>query len=169
MQRALLEQAGIAPERALTLGETYRNLRREFGPMEPTGRRRRPPLEINAARGFVFVSHVGEVYPSGFLPLSVGNVRTAELSSLYRTSAIFIALREAQLLKSRCGDCEFAPVCGGSRSRAFALTGDSLAEDNLCAYEPGSFPCQNELNARLASLLTARSQSGGQSRRDTAT
>jgi len=168
IQRAIFEQTGIAPEQAITLGETYRNLRREFGPIVPTGRRRRPPLDINAARGFVFVSHTGEVFPSGFLPLSAGNVRTQELSSLYRTSGIFTALREARLLKGRCGVCEFAPVCGGSRSRAFAQTGDLLAEDALCAYQPGSFPCQDELTALLAPLLRARSQLDGQNLRETA-
>jgi hypothetical protein len=95
-------------------------------------------------------------------------VRTAELPSLYRTSGIFTALREARLLKGRCGACEFAPVCGGSRSRAFAQTGDLLAEDALCAYEPGSFPCQGELSAMLAPILNARIPADGQSGQGTA-
>ncbi|HVA78306.1 MAG TPA: TIGR04053 family radical SAM/SPASM domain-containing protein [Candidatus Binataceae bacterium] len=167
MQRAIIEQTGSAADRAFEPGENYRYLRREFGPIVPTGRRRRPPLDINAARGFVFVSHTGEVYPSGFLPLSAGNVRTTELPSLYRTSAIFTALRETRLLEGRCGACEFAPVCGGSRSRAFAQTGDLLAEDALCGYEPGSFPYQAELAALLVPMLKDRGHSGDE--RDPAT
>jgi radical SAM protein len=91
---------------------------------------------INAAKGFCFVSHTGEVYPSGFLPISVGNVRSSSLASLYRNSPLFRVLRDPDQLQGRCGRCEFREVCGGSRSRSYALTGDVLAEDPACIYNP---------------------------------
>ncbi len=93
---------------------------------------------INDGKGFVFISHTGSVFPSGFLPLSGGNVRTESLVDIYRNSPIFKALRNPDLLKGKCGRCEFRSICGGSRSRAFAVTGDFLEEDPYCAYEPGS-------------------------------
>lgn len=91
---------------------------------------------INAAKGFCFVSHTGEVYPSGFLPVSAGNIRATPLASLYRDSNLFRLLRDPEQLKDRCGRCEYRDVCGGSRSRAYALTGDLLAEDPACLYQP---------------------------------
>ncbi len=94
------------------------------------------PMSINAGKGHLFVSSLGEVYPSGFLPLSAGNVRTQPLAELYQQAPLFRALRDPDQLKGRCGACEFNRVCGGSRSRAFAVTGDYLAEDPCCAYEP---------------------------------
>lgn len=99
-------------------------------------RPRRPPLDVNAGRGFVFVDHLGNVSPSGFLPLTVGSVRSRPLSEIYRTAPLLRALRDPSHLTGRCGRCSFASVCGGSRSRAFALTGDPFAEDPACAYDP---------------------------------
>jgi len=93
---------------------------------------------INAAKGFAFVSHTGEVYPSGFLPLSAGNIRTTPLAELYRNSALFRRLRDPDQLKGRCGRCEYRDVCGGSRSRAYALTGNLFGEDPACGYQPGA-------------------------------
>lgn len=98
----------------------------------------RPPLDVNAAKGFVFVDHRGDVYPSGFLPLAVGSVRTAPLSEIYRRAPLLRALRDPAQLTGRCGRCEFRAVCGGSRSHAYAVTGDPLADDPTCAFEPGN-------------------------------
>ena len=101
------------------------------------GEARRPrPAAVNDAKGFVFVSHTGEVYPSGFLPISAGNVRHARLADLYRTSDLFRALRDADRLEGKCGRCEFRTVCGGSRARAYALTGNPFAEDPSCIHQP---------------------------------
>ena len=94
------------------------------------------PRGVNAGNGFLFVSHRGEVYPSGFLPLSVGSVRERELGAIYRDAPLLRALREPDRLQGRCGACEFREICGGSRSRAFALTGDPFATDPWCAYQP---------------------------------
>jgi radical SAM protein len=94
------------------------------------------PRGVNAGKGFMFVSHVGDIYPSGFLPLKGGNVREQGLAETYRDSVFFRALRDTSRLKGRCGRCEFSEICGGSRARAFALTGDPLETDPWCVYEP---------------------------------
>jgi radical SAM protein len=91
---------------------------------------------IRDGNGIVFVSHLGEVYPSGFMPLKVGNVRANSLVEIYRESPLLKALRDADQLNGKCGECAFRIVCGGSRARAYALTGDPLASDPLCPYQP---------------------------------
>ena len=94
------------------------------------------PRGVNAGNGFLFVSHTGEIYPSGFLPRSAGNVRTRGLADAYRNDDLFLALRDVDRLEGRCGRCEYRQICGGSRSRAFALDGSVFAEDPWCVYEP---------------------------------
>ncbi len=96
----------------------------------------RAPKGINDGKGFVFVSHLGEVFPSGFLPISAGNVRKHSLGDLYRNSPLFVALRDTSKLEGKCGVCEFREVCGGSRARAYALTGNPFAEEPCCVYVP---------------------------------
>jgi radical SAM protein with 4Fe4S-binding SPASM domain len=91
---------------------------------------------INDGKGLVFVSHTGEIYPGGFFPMSAGNVRRNSLTDVYKTSPLFQTLRQPDKLKGKCGDCEFRNLCGGSRSRSFALTGDYLSEDPKCVYQP---------------------------------
>lgn len=93
-------------------------------------------LPINDGKGFAFVSHKGEVYPSGFLPISGGNVRQHTLAEIYQNSKLFQSLRDSNNLKGKCGHCEFRELCGGSRARAYAMTGDYFAEEPCCAYEP---------------------------------
>jgi radical SAM protein len=94
------------------------------------------PRGVNSGNGFLFVSHRGEVFPSGFLPVCCGSVRTDDLAGVYRTHALFKALRAPERLRGRCGRCEYRDICGGSRSRAFGLTADPLASDPWCVYEP---------------------------------
>jgi radical SAM protein len=96
----------------------------------------RAPRGLNDAKGFVFISHFGEVFPSGFLPMSAGNVRRQPLAEIYQHSPLFVSLRDSSRLQGKCGACEFRNVCGGSRARAFALTGDPFAEEPCCVYEP---------------------------------
>jgi radical SAM protein with 4Fe4S-binding SPASM domain len=91
---------------------------------------------INDGKGFVFISHLGEVFPSGFLPVSAGNIRQQSLMELYRHSPLFVSLRDSKHLKGKCGICEFREICGGSRARAYALTGDLFAEEPCCVWEP---------------------------------
>lgn len=91
---------------------------------------------INDGKGFVFISHIGEVYPSGFLPISGGNIRRQSLAKIYRESSLFRSLRDSDNLAGKCGQCEFREVCGGSRARAYAVTGNMFAEEPCCVYEP---------------------------------
>lgn len=93
---------------------------------------------IRDGNGIMFISHTGEVHPSGFFPLAAGDARTADPVALYRDSDLFRTLRRPDLLTGRCGRCEYAETCGGSRARAFAATGDPMAEDPLCLYEPAA-------------------------------
>ncbi len=96
----------------------------------------RPVQGVNDGKGFVFISHVGEVYPSGFLPLSGGNVREQSLVDIYRHSDLFRSLRDPDRLEGKCGACDYRVVCGGSRARAYGVTGNAFAADPACAYEP---------------------------------
>ncbi len=91
---------------------------------------------INDANGFVFISHHGDVCPSGFLPISGGNVRERSLVDIYRNAPLFRELRDYTKLKGKCGWCDFRDLCGGSRSRSYSVTGDSLASEPYCAYDP---------------------------------
>jgi radical SAM protein with 4Fe4S-binding SPASM domain len=93
-------------------------------------------LPINEGKGFMFISHTGEVQPSGFLPVSAGNVRQAHVSDIYRDSELFRQLRDTDNLLGKCGDCEFRNLCGGSRARAYAVSGNAFAEDPSCTYIP---------------------------------
>jgi radical SAM protein len=106
----------------------------------PLARMRQTPVGrgfgIRDGNGIMFVSHTGEVYPAGFLPLRAGNVRNADIVELYRTAEVFVTLRQTSRLKGRCGRCEFKEICGGSRARAYAWSGDPLETDPLCAYQP---------------------------------
>jgi radical SAM protein len=91
---------------------------------------------IRDGNGIMFVNHDGAVYPSGFLPIAVGNVRETSIVDLYRSSPVFTSLRDTAAFKGRCGRCEYSRICGGSRARAFAWTGDPLESDPLCPYVP---------------------------------
>ena len=108
-------------------------LQRSEGPGHTVGLATRG---VNAGNGFAFVSHTGEVFPSGFLPICAGNVRTQDVADIYRNSELFRTLRDPDALLGRCGRCEYRCICGGSRSRAYALTGSYLATDPWCGYEP---------------------------------
>jgi radical SAM protein with 4Fe4S-binding SPASM domain len=94
---------------------------------------------VNDGDGFLFVSHTGDIFPSGFLPKSAGNVRTHDLVDVYRNSELFVSLRDKTLLKGKCGVCEYRPVCSGSRARAFAVTGDPLEAEPYCAHVPAQY------------------------------
>jgi radical SAM protein len=157
LERTILERRGIAPESTIRLGPTYRILRAALEPWPSQGHGRRSPMDINAGRGFLFVSHVGTVHPSGFMPIPAGNVRVQTLTEIYRQSPLFNDLRDTARLTGRCGVCEFAVVCGGSRSRAFATSGDPLDDDPLYAYTPGTFSYQ----ADIAPLLNVSGPEAG--------
>ncbi|MEC3833461.1 TIGR04053 family radical SAM/SPASM domain-containing protein [Bacillus licheniformis] len=106
------------------------------GKMDAIGGLGRAPKGVNDGNGFMFISHIGDVYPSGLLPVKAGNIREQPLAEIYRESPIFKDLRNPDGFKGKCGVCEFRHVCGGSRSRAYALTGDYLESDPSCIYIP---------------------------------
>lgn len=95
-------------------------------------------LGVRDGNGILFVSHTGDVYPSGFLPVTAGNVRQTPLVEIYRSSPLFVAMRDVDHYKGKCGRCQFRAFCGGSRARAYVATGDPLGSDPLCAYQPPS-------------------------------
>jgi len=114
---------------------------------------------VNDGKGFLFVSHVGNVYPSGFLPIHAGNIREDSLSNIYQNAPIFKALRDTSLLKGKCGACEYKEICGGSRARAYAITGDPLSQESCCIYQPRNWiptdtpaVCQPEFTGPLVNL-----------------
>lgn len=91
---------------------------------------------LDGPRGFVYISHSGEVRPSEFAPHSAGNLRFRPLGDIYRGSDLFVALRDPENLRGKCRECDYRTLCGGSRARAYAMTGDLFGADPLCAYEP---------------------------------
>ncbi|HUP46386.1 MAG TPA: TIGR04053 family radical SAM/SPASM domain-containing protein [Thermoanaerobaculia bacterium] len=109
-----------------------------LGVQAQSGAITRAPKGVNEAKGFVFISHIGDVYPSGFLPLKAGNVKKESVVDIYRRSDLFVRLRDSANLKGKCGLCEFRELCGGSRSRAWAVTGDAFASDPTCTYIPAA-------------------------------
>ncbi|QCC50740.1 radical SAM protein [Halapricum salinum] len=114
------------PYRVITVeAPQYRRVAREIDGDVTVGSTR-------AGSGFVFVSHRGRVYPSGFLPESAGSVREQSLVELYRDAPLFERLRDPETFSGPCGDCEYRDLCGGSRSRAHAATGDPFGSDPLC-------------------------------------
>ncbi len=151
LQREILRRRGADHVTVLGLGPLYTSLRRRLAELDlPVRRARRTPMDVGSARGFVFVSHLGAVHPSGFLPAAAGDVRRERLTDVYRSSPLFTGLRDPGNLTGRCGACEFRTVCGGSRSRALAVHGDPYAEEPWCAYSPGAFPYQDDLASVLA-------------------
>ncbi|AUX10293.1 radical SAM protein [Halalkaliarchaeum desulfuricum] len=122
-----------APFRLITVeAPFYRRVAREL--QERDGVRGGPVGSTGAGNGFVFVSHTGEVYPSGFMPLSAGNVQNTPLPEIYQESPTLQQLRDRNSFNGPCGDCPVTEECGGSRSRAYAATGDPLGSDPLCPW-----------------------------------
>ena len=93
-------------------------------------------LSINEGVASIFLSSTGDIYPSKWLRLPAGNVRRHNLAAVYRNSSLFDSLRDSAKLKGKCGDCEFKQMCGGSRARAWALSGDMFNEETTCSYQP---------------------------------
>ena len=98
----------------------------------------RAPRGVNDGKGFMFISHTGDVFPSGFLPLSAGNILWEPMTEIYQNAPLFRALRDSSQLKGKCARCEFNEICGGSRARAFAISHDPLAEEPCCAHVPAA-------------------------------
>lgn len=97
---------------------------------------KRAPKGVNDGNGFAFVNHIGDVMPSGLLPIVGGNIRDTPLAEIYRESKVFKELRQPDNYKGKCGVCEFNKICGGSRSRTYAVTGDYMESEPFCVYIP---------------------------------
>ncbi len=124
LRRARSDAGGTAPLRLTGAGYQMREA--------PAGVQTRG---VNDGKGFLFIDHLGNLCPSGFLQVSGGNVRSAPIADVYRGSELFRSLRDPSLLRGRCGRCAFADLCGGSRARAYGVSGSWLDEDPLCALE----------------------------------
>ncbi|MBK1825767.1 TIGR04053 family radical SAM/SPASM domain-containing protein [Haloferula rosea] len=120
-----------------TEGHHFRRVLAQRGKGGNKGRQgMRSPLGIRDGRGVMFISHTGVVSPSGFLPFECGTVREHHPAWIYRNHPLFVSLRDSDALGGKCGRCEFRKICGGSRSRAYGMTGDAFAADPSCSYEP---------------------------------
>ena len=122
-----------------TAGQPYYRVlaqeRARRGVDSPT-RSLRAPRGVNDGNGFLFISHTGDLCPSGFLPIAAGNVRTHSAATVYRHHDLFTRLRQPETFSGKCGRCDFNHHCGGSRSRTYAMTGDPFASDPTCVYQP---------------------------------
>ncbi|MFA7000614.1 MAG: SPASM domain-containing protein, partial [Candidatus Omnitrophota bacterium] len=144
-----MQKAGVDPATAdLAAIELPEYLRKVSGPRKSIGH---APSGVNSGKGFLFVSCEGDIMPSGFLPVVAGNIRRDTLQAVYQSSPFFQKLRDASLLKGRCGICPYKEICGGSRSRAYAMTGDFLAEDPCCAYVPCKTHREHEVRLQVPS------------------
>jgi AdoMet-dependent heme synthase len=112
----------------------------------------RAPRGLNDGKGFVFISHKGDVFPSGFLPVGAGNIREQSLDAIYRESPLFRALRDTSRLEGKCGACEFKEICGGSRARAYSVTGNPHGEEPCCAYTPAGYHAVAKQRPRQTAL-----------------
>ncbi len=110
----------------------------------------RAPLGVNDGRGVVFISHKGDVQPSGFLNLVGGNIRSESPVDIYQRSPLFLHLRDYSQIKGKCGACEFKSICGGSRARAYAVTGDPMRSDPYCVYQPAAWKTRARTDVSLA-------------------
>lgn len=89
-----------------------------------------------AGSGVCFVSHTGDVYPCGYLPVSAGNIRKQDFKDVWNNSEVFKTLRNEDNLQGKCGYCEFRRVCMGCRARAYGCTGNYLGPEPYCVFEP---------------------------------
>lgn len=127
------------PALAYSLGPLYQALRSRLTELlgAPTSRVLAPTVATRDGKGIIFVAHNGDVYPAGFLPIELGNVRERGLLEIYRDHPLLRSIRAAEFA-GRCGTCEFRDLCGGSRARAFAATGDPLGDDPACSFQPAA-------------------------------
>jgi len=98
----------------------------------------RAPLGVGDGKGIMFVGHTGEIYPAGFLPLECGKFPEVSVVDTYQNHPTFKSLRNPDGFGGKCGSCEYRHICGGSRSRAYAMTGDPLAAEPDCVYQPAA-------------------------------
>jgi radical SAM protein with 4Fe4S-binding SPASM domain len=139
---AAADPASIGPTEMIMPGSTGISLKPR-GTGHPGGHPGGHPSDMNAmtkgclaGTGVCFISHEGEVYPCGYLPVIAGDLRKEKFVDIWEKSAVFNQLRDTGNLKGKCGCCEFRNICMGCRARAFAATGDYLDEEPFCVYQP---------------------------------
>lgn len=125
-----------APQLRRVIAEERAQRPAQSGGPPPAHRPAHHAAGIRDGNGILFISHTGDICPSGFLEIAAGNVRYDDVVAVYRESAMFRGLRDPGSFGGRCGRCEYAWVCGGSRARAYAASGDLLGEDPLCVHQP---------------------------------
>jgi radical SAM protein with 4Fe4S-binding SPASM domain len=142
----MAELVGKAPFAVKTTeGHHFRRvLMQKMGAKGRTMQGMRSPQGIRDGRGVMFISHTGVVSPSGFLPMDCGNVRNLHPAEIYRHNPLFVALRDNDALTGKCGLCEYRSVCGGSRSRAYGITGDPFAADPACEHIPRGYQMKDD-------------------------
>ena len=161
--RMIIESRGFNPDTILHTGELYQKLLRELRKLigDPSGKQQAQTTGTRDGKGIIFVAHNGDVYPSGFLPLSVDNVKRNKLAKIYRENTLLRRLRSAKF-KGRCGKCEFRDLCGGSRARAYSYYRDPLAEDPACPYVPGTLKSiAKKINIEELELKSSFKKLGG--------
>jgi radical SAM protein len=150
--RQRLEEEGLDPDQALKVGDLYHRLKARLTSLLGEAQDS-PHVQTQGTRdgrGILFIAYNGDVYPSGFLPKSLGNVRRERLAQIYRGRGLLQAIRRAEF-GGRCGRCEFRDLCGGSRARAYAYYQDPLAEDPACPYQPEAYATLTLGDERLPS------------------
>jgi radical SAM protein with 4Fe4S-binding SPASM domain len=128
-------EEGRAPEAGSLYARLRAGLEEQLG--VPTGASKAHTKGTRDGRGIVFVSATGDVTPAGFLPLVLGNVRERSVAEIYRENPLLRDIRAARF-KGACGRCEYRDLCGGSRARAYAASGDALGTDPACSYVPSA-------------------------------
>ena len=163
LQRREAEEKGVPKYEG---GELYDELTRQttelLGEHPAKPRPPRSPMAVNSGSGFAFIDHVGDVYPNGFLPLHCGNVKETPFPEIYFESPVFKELRDPDNWHGKCSVCEYHNVCGGSRSTAFALTGDYRASDPTCVYIPPAWHPTPEEAAEEAAVAATLASNGRQ-------
>ncbi len=139
-QRVRIQRLAVACEQVevkVKVEEENQRFRQLFAQSEPqpqpTPQVRRGCL---AGTGICFISHKGEVFPCGYLPVQAGDIRLQPFSTIWNTASVFTDLRDPEQLLGKCGRCEYRMVCGGCRARAFGQAGDYLGEEPFCIYLP---------------------------------
>jgi len=130
---------------------------------ETAPKRKMPPGQIgtNEGKGILFVGHTGEIYPSGFLPIECGRFPADSIAKVYQDHELFRELRDGDRLHGKCGACEFRNLCGGSRARSYALTGDPLASEPDCIYVPDGYVQEKDHAEHHQSVMrSSRGQRG---------
>jgi radical SAM protein len=151
------EELGITAEELLVQVEQRRLTPSDLASSSKATRIIRAPLGVNDGKGIVFISHTGDVQPSGFLNLAGGNVRSGSLVDIYRNSPLFLRVRDEALISGKCSVCEFKSVCGGSRARAYAITGDPMRSDPYCIYQPAAWKNRGRATQSKSSAVSQRS------------